>query len=195
MLSCCTARAAGWFIHGNVQVWNNHAYNETELADAKAALEAGEAVPDGCDPDMLAIAQNYLTFIYCLPAILCCLRALPPLSMSPDIPPAGPLTEPCMCPAPARSVFPHVLLPDLHEVCGTQGRLGGRVRGCGRQVVGQRGLADPLTPGARELQQRRARRRAITTHHLWCRDHLCRSCTHHIFALRLSVSVVCCCAI
>ena len=194
MLSCCTARTAGWFIHGNVQVWNNHAYNETELADAKAALEAGEAVPDGCDPDMLSIAKNYLIFIYCLPAILCCLRALPPLSMSPDIPPAGPLTEPCMCPAPARSVFPHVLLPDLHEVCGTQGRLGGRVRGCGRQVVGQRGLADPLTPGARELQQRRARRRAITTHHL-CRDHLCRSCTHHIFALRLSVSVACCCAI
>ena len=87
MLSCCTARTAGWFIHGNVQVWNNHAYNEAELADAKAALEAGEAVPDGCDPDMLAIAKNYLIFIYCLPAILCCLRALPPLSMSPDIPP------------------------------------------------------------------------------------------------------------
>ena len=74
MLSCCTARAAGWFIHGNVQVWNNNAYNATELVLAKAALIEGNGVPDGCDPDLWTAAKNYLIFVYCLPAAFCCIR-------------------------------------------------------------------------------------------------------------------------
>ena len=98
MLSCCTARAAGWFIHGNVQVWNNNAYNATELVLAKAALIEGNGVPDGCDPDLWTAAKNYLIFVYCLPAAFCCIRALPPLAMPPDIPPTGPSSVPMHVP-------------------------------------------------------------------------------------------------
>ena len=89
-----TARVAGWFIFGNIQVWQNRPYNETELLLAKEAVEGLDTQnPDlgtvGCDPDLWTAAKNYLIVIYCFPAILCCCCALPTLHM----PPASPLTS------------------------------------------------------------------------------------------------------
>ena len=83
-----TARVAGWFIFGNIQVWQNRPYNETELLLAKDAVEGLDTQnPDlgtvGCDPDLWTAAKNYLIVIYCFPAILCFCGALPPLHMPP----------------------------------------------------------------------------------------------------------------
>ena len=79
-----------WFIYGNMQVWNNAPYNETQLAmiaangtvlgSVEPTFDLGPAafLGEGCDPDMWNGARTYLIVMLSLAGglpIVCCILA------------------------------------------------------------------------------------------------------------------------
>ena len=94
IMSCgsCGASIFGsyWFIYGNMQVWNNAPYNETQLAmiaangtvlgSVEPTFDLGPAafLGEGCDPDMWNGARTYLIVMLSLAGglpIVCCILA------------------------------------------------------------------------------------------------------------------------
>ena len=94
IMSCgsCGASIFGiyWFIYGNMQVWNNQPYNETQLAmiaangtvlgSVEPTFDLGPAafLGEGCDPDMWNGARTYLIVMLSLAGglpIVCCILA------------------------------------------------------------------------------------------------------------------------
>ena len=94
IMSCgsCGASIFGsyWFIYGNMQVWNNQPYNETQLAmiaangtvlgSVEPPFDLGPAafLGEGCDPDMWNGARTYLIVMLSLAGglpIVCCILA------------------------------------------------------------------------------------------------------------------------
>ena len=94
IMSCgsCGASIFGsyWFIYGNMQVWHNQPYNETQLAmitangtvlgSVEPTFDLGPAafLGEGCDPDMWNGARTYLIVMLSLAGglpIVCCILA------------------------------------------------------------------------------------------------------------------------